>query len=216
MGWERRCELRRALGWGPGGWEGVWSREQPTASWGWEVGWGGGRLAKRSEGDGCGGLCWQGGYRTCVRGSCSARLVSLHALAFFAARAACRAYVRAPYSHACAPPLPSPALFPPALRSLHSPNDITWHEDNWGNDESRFLAFTLHHREAGDIYAAFNAHAFAVSAPLPHPPAGRKWCRLVDTNLPPPKDFTPGGNAGVDAVYGVQAFSSIVLIAKPI
>ncbi len=49
---------------------------------------------------------------------------------------------------------------------------------------------------------------------LPPPPPGRKWCRLVDTNLPPPKDFTPGGNSGVDGVYGVQAFSSIVLIAK--
>lgn len=30
-----------------------------------------------------------------------------------------------------------------------SSGDITWHEDNWHNDESRFLAFTLHHREAG-------------------------------------------------------------------
>ncbi|KAG2441403.1 hypothetical protein HYH02_009991 [Chlamydomonas schloesseri] len=106
----------------------------------------------------------------------------------------------------------------PALGREHflGPNDITWHEDNWSNDESRFLAFTLHHREAGDIYAAFNAHTFAVSATLPRPPQGRKWCRLVDTNLPAPKDFTPGGNAGVDPVYGIQAFSSIVLIAKPL
>ncbi|GIL56414.1 hypothetical protein Vafri_11724 [Volvox africanus] len=85
-----------------------------------------------------------------------------------------------------------------------SPGDITWHEDNWHNDESRFLAFTLHHREAGDIYAAFNAHSFSVAASLPRPPPGRKWCRLVDTNLPAPKDFTPGGNAGVDSVYSVQ------------
>ena len=26
--------------------------------------------------------------------------------------------------------------------------DITWHEDNWDNDDSRFLAFTLHDRHA--------------------------------------------------------------------
>lgn len=26
--------------------------------------------------------------------------------------------------------------------------DITWHEDNWDDDESRFLAFTLHDRYA--------------------------------------------------------------------
>jgi hypothetical protein len=31
---------------------------------------------------------------------------------------------------------------------------------------------------------------------LPEPPSGKKWCRVVDTNLAPPKDFTPGGNAG--------------------
>ena len=40
-------------------------------------------------------------------------------------------------------------------------------------------------------------------------------CRLVDTNLPAPRDFTPGGNKGVDAVYGVAPFSSIILMAKP-
>ncbi|KAG2497653.1 hypothetical protein HYH03_004392 [Edaphochlamys debaryana] len=106
----------------------------------------------------------------------------------------------------------------PALGREHflGPQDITWHENNWDNSESRFLAFTLHHKEAGDIYAAFNAHGFSVDAHLPKPPAGRKWCRLVDTNLPTPKDFTPGGNAGVEPVYNVQAFSSIVLLAKPV
>ncbi len=55
----------------------------------------------------------------------------------------------------------------------------------------------------------------AAQASLPRAPGGQKWCRLVDTNLPSPKDFTPGGNAGVDATYGVQGFSSIVLISKP-
>lgn len=56
--------------------------------------------------------------------------------------------------------------------------------------------------------------ATQVDAALPSPPGGKKWCRVVDTNLPSPKDFTPGGNAGVAAVYGVEAFSSILLIAK--
>ena len=27
-----------------------------------------------------------------------------------------------------------------------SPQDITWHEDNWDNPESKFLAFSLHDR----------------------------------------------------------------------
>lgn len=53
-----------------------------------------------------------------------------------------------------------------------------------------------------------------MNVPLPPAGNGKKWCRVVDTNLPSPKDFTPGGNSGVDATYGVQAFSSIMLIAK--
>lgn len=27
-----------------------------------------------------------------------------------------------------------------------SPEDVTWHEDNWDNPESKFLAFSLHDR----------------------------------------------------------------------
>ena len=61
---------------------------------------------------------------------------------------------------------------------------------------------------------AFNAHTYAVNANLPKPPSSKKWSRVVDTNLwDQGKDFTPGGNAGVDATYGVQPFSSIVLMA---
>lgn len=98
-----------------------------------------------------------------------------------------------------------------------SPGDITWHEDNWGNDESRFLAFTIHDRSgtgAGDIYAAFNAHTFSIDVGLPPAPSGKKWRRLIDTNLPSPRDFTPGGNSGVEPRYSVTGFSCIVLIAK--
>ena len=43
--------------------------------------------------------------------------------------------------------------------------DITWHEDNWDNPDSRFLAWTLHDSKeggAGDVYIAFNAHGFQV------------------------------------------------------
>uniref|UniRef100_A0A383WPZ9 isoamylase n=1 Tax=Tetradesmus obliquus TaxID=3088 RepID=A0A383WPZ9_TETOB len=99
------------------------------------------------------------------------------------------------------------------------PRDITWHEDNWDNPDSRFLAWTLHDSKeggAGDVYIAFNAHGFQVPAHLPKPPPGRKWARLIDTNLPSPRDFTIGGNAGVEPVYGVAPHSAIVLITKKI
>jgi hypothetical protein len=49
--------------------------------------------------------------------------------------------------------------------SCFRPRDITWHEDNWDNPDSRFLAWTLHdHKDggSGDIYIAFNAHGFQV------------------------------------------------------
>jgi len=96
------------------------------------------------------------------------------------------------------------------------PSDIIWHENNWHNDESRFLAFTIKGKGGPDIYAAFNSHSFQVDVGLPPAPSGTRWCRLVDTNLPAPRDFTPGGNRGVDAKYGVQGFSCIVLVANPV
>jgi len=105
----------------------------------------------------------------------------------------------------------------PALgrEAFLKPGDITWHEDNWANDESRFLAFTLHDRVGGaDLYAAFNSHTFQVEVALPPPPPGKRWCRVVDTNLPTPRDFTPGGNKGVEPRYAVTAFSAILLMAK--
>ncbi|KAG1680932.1 hypothetical protein FOA52_009891 [Chlamydomonas sp. UWO 241] len=104
----------------------------------------------------------------------------------------------------------------PALGTETFPGngDIVWHESNWDDPESRFLAFTITGKGEPDIYAAFNAHHFEVKVSLPPPPSGHKWCRVVDTNLASPKDFTPGGNGGVDPAYGVQAFSSVLLIAK--
>ncbi len=53
-----------------------------------------------------------------------------------------------------------------------------------------------------------------VEAHLPPAPGGMRWCRLADTNLPSPRDFTPGGNQGVDSIYGLEGFSAIMLIAK--
>ncbi|KAL5558919.1 hypothetical protein UlMin_035130, partial [Ulmus minor] len=61
--------------------------------------------------------------------------------------------------------------------SFLSKNDVTWHEDNWGNYESKFLAFTFHER-SGDIYLAFNAHDFSVKVSLPLPPVKRRWFRV--------------------------------------
>ncbi|KAL0786733.1 hypothetical protein Bca101_002979 [Brassica carinata] len=93
--------------------------------------------------------------------------------------------------------------------------EITWHEDNWDNPESKFLAFTLHDGVSGqDVYAAFNAHDYFVKALIPLPPSGKQCCHVLhqaDTNLESPDDFIKEGVAGVAEAYNVAPFSSILL-----
>ena len=100
--------------------------------------------------------------------------------------------------------------------SFLSDGDVTWHETNWMNPESRFLAFTLHEGNlgGGDLYIAFNAHTYSVQIKLPPPPSGRQWYRVADTNLLSPDDFCEEGVAGVGAHYNVAPFSSVMLHAK--
>lgn len=92
-------------------------------------------------------------------------------------------------------------------------DDVTWHEDNWDNYESKFLAFTLHDNNAGDIYVAFNAHDYFVKIPIPSPSQKRRWFRVVDTNLESPNDFVPEGVPGIGSTYNVAPYSSILFEA---
>ncbi|XP_039041589.1 isoamylase 3, chloroplastic-like isoform X3 [Hibiscus syriacus] len=92
--------------------------------------------------------------------------------------------------------------------------DVTWHEDNWDNPESKFLAFTLHENNGGDIYLAFNAHDFFVKVSIPPAPTARRWFRVVDTNLGSPDDFVGEGVPGIGSTYNVAPYSSILLEAK--
>ncbi|KAJ6939511.1 isoamylase 3 [Populus alba x Populus x berolinensis] len=93
-------------------------------------------------------------------------------------------------------------------------NDVTWHENNWENPESKFLAFTLHDKNGGDIYLAFNAHDYFVKVSIPPPPPKRRWLRVVDTNFESPDDFVPQGLPGIESTYNVAPYSSILLEAK--
>lgn len=93
--------------------------------------------------------------------------------------------------------------------------EITWHEDNWDNYESKFIAFTLHDGDEGDIYLAFNAHDYFIKVSIPSPPQQRRWFRVVDTNLESPNDIVPEGVVGIGDTYNVAPYSSILLQAKP-
>ncbi|XP_039145419.1 isoamylase 3, chloroplastic [Dioscorea cayenensis subsp. rotundata] len=95
-------------------------------------------------------------------------------------------------------------------------NDVTWHEDNWGNPESKFLAFTLHDDKFGnDIYLAFNAHDYFVKAAIPAPPHKKQWHRVVDTNLKSPDDFVREGVPFSKDTYSLAPYSSVLMEAKP-
>ncbi|KAM6571182.1 hypothetical protein CsatA_015262 [Cannabis sativa] len=93
-------------------------------------------------------------------------------------------------------------------------NDVTWHEDNWDNYESKFLAFTFHDSEGEDIYMAFNAHDYFIKVTIPPPPSNKRWFRVVDTNLESPDDFVMEGVPGIGSTYNVAPYSSILLEAK--
>ncbi|XP_073122191.1 isoamylase 3, chloroplastic isoform X2 [Henckelia pumila] len=94
-------------------------------------------------------------------------------------------------------------------------NDVTWHEDNWDNYESKFIAFTLRDENDGHVYVAFNAHDYFVEAVIPTPPGERQWYRVVDTNLDSPDDIVPEGVPGIGDMYNIAPYSSILLEAKP-
>ncbi|KAH0460240.1 hypothetical protein IEQ34_010903 [Dendrobium chrysotoxum] len=90
-------------------------------------------------------------------------------------------------------------------------NDVTWHEDSWDNPDSR-----LHdnNNSGGDIYVAFNAHDYFAKIAVPSPPNGKRWHRVVDTNLESPKDFVSEGVLFNGSVYNMAPYSSIILEAK--
>ena len=96
--------------------------------------------------------------------------------------------------------------------------DVTWHESNWDDTESRFLAWTLHARGdsggEGSLYAAFNAHHFALTdVPLPPPAAGCVWSRVADTSLAPPRDFDARADKPIEGTYTVAPYTAILLRA---
>ncbi|KAJ1420148.1 Glycosyl hydrolase, all-beta [Sesbania bispinosa] len=94
-----------------------------------------------------------------------------------------------------------------------SENDITWHEDNWDNYDSKFLAFTLHDKSGGDIYLALNAHDYFVKVLLATPPT-KRWFRVVDTNLKSPDDFVLDCVPNTGNTYNIAPYSSILLEVK--
>ena len=55
---------------------------------------------------------------------------------------------------------------------------------------------------------AFNAHTYPITV---HLPVGLSWARVVDTNLPSPKDFTPDNDIVLGGDYTINPFSSIML-----
>ena len=94
-----------------------------------------------------------------------------------------------------------------------------WHEDNWDNEESKFIAFTLVDDVSGnneDLYIAFNAHEYMVRASLPKIEDGMSWHRIVDTNLTSPDDFDFKGSQriGSEGIYNISEWGAVILQKK--
>ena len=94
-----------------------------------------------------------------------------------------------------------------------------WHEDNWDNEESKFIAFTLVDDISGnneDLYIAFNAHEYMVQASLPKIEDGMSWHRIVDTNLTSPDDFDFKGSQriGSEGIYNISEWGAVILQKK--
>ncbi|THG12901.1 hypothetical protein TEA_021379 [Camellia sinensis var. sinensis] len=102
-------------------------------------------------------------------------------------------------------------------------NEVTWHESQWDNSESKFLAITVgrvcmylvcilqmllsrHTTHEGGCKGKYEG----MRAPSP-----QELAFGVDTNLESPHDFVPEGAPGIRKRYNVAPYSSILLEAKP-
>jgi len=59
----------------------------------------------------------------------------------------------------------------------------------------------------GDIWAAFNAHDYPIPAQLP---TGKRWVRVADTSLEPPKDFNASSERILEGQYDVNPYTSVL------
>jgi len=108
------------------------------------------------------------------------------------------------------------------LRQFMSWRDVQWHghridHPDWSSS-SRFLAFTLKNPKDGraSIYVAFNSSSNSYEVQIPNAPEGRRWLRIVDTNLASPNDFwSPNESETVlldsNSKYCMVPFSAIAL-----
>jgi isoamylase len=96
-----------------------------------------------------------------------------------------------------------------------------WHGVKTGKPdwtyESHTLAATLTHPDADETFhVIFNAYWEPLNFEIPSAPSGKKWCRLIDTNLASPDDIVDEKNAVIinDNSYYAEKRSVILLMAK--
>ncbi len=116
-------------------------------------------------------------------------------------------------------PIFSEERFWTASRRNGAPH-IVWHgirpyRPDWGRD-SRSLAFELRDPGGQDyLYVMLNAYWKPLTFTLPDPPAGRRWCRFIDTAFPTPDDIVNiGAEPAVEGEYWIAERAVVVLTAK--
>jgi glycogen operon protein len=103
----------------------------------------------------------------------------------------------------------------------HYEPHIVWHgttlnQPDW-SEQSRTLAFTLRYPDAKEqIHVMLNAYWEALMFDLPGLGPHDCWCRIVDTALPPPRDFCYPKEAPVFErdLYPVGPRSTVVLMSR--
>ncbi|XGB40849.1 MAG: glycogen debranching protein GlgX [Nodosilinea sp. LVE1205-7] len=102
----------------------------------------------------------------------------------------------------------------------HEPH-LVWHgcrlgQPDW-SEQSHSLAFTLRYPDAGEqLHAMVNAYWEELTFEVPRLSCHERWCRIVDTALLPPEDFShPEAALLWEApTYGVQGRLVVVLISQ--
>ena len=112
----------------------------------------------------------------------------------------------------------------PVLRreAFYSDEDIRWFstrgkDPDWLNPGERCLACLIRGQSGPDLYLMFNADVEPIPFVLPVPPGSGSWRLAADTALSPPEDICRAGEEPVlanAATYGVEARSSVILIAR--
>ncbi|KAK4537761.1 hypothetical protein CDCA_CDCA14G3786 [Cyanidium caldarium] len=94
--------------------------------------------------------------------------------------------------------------------------DVQWVHADWHEAYNYLVMRLVDGERSDDVLVGFNAGAERRTVSMPPLPDGRKWVRVVDTNLTPPADIADGNpvSTKIDSTYVMQPWSALVLQSR--